>query len=92
MGLGRKIGIVQYGTKTTEAICRQRVERPCPRFCASLKKAFISMRFGQSVHTNTLTVFENALESGSKRNENSRLHIVEAMWTVQNGTVNQTPT
>ena len=66
--------------------------RPCPRYCASLKKAFISMRFGQSVHTNTLTVFENALESGSKRNENARLHIVEAMWTVQNGTVNQTPT
>ena len=50
------------------------------------------MRFGQSVHTNTLTVFENALESGSKRNENAHLHIVEAMWTVQNGTVNQTPT
>ena len=50
------------------------------------------MRFGQSVHTNTLTVFENALESGSKRNENAHLHIVEAMWTVHNGTVNQTPT
>ena len=50
------------------------------------------MRFGQSVHTNTRTVFENALESGSKRKENAHLHIVEAMWTVQNGTVNQTPT
>ena len=57
-----------------------------------VEKAFISMRFGQSVHNNTLTVFENALESGSKRNENAHLHIVEAMWTVQNGTVNQTPT
>lgn len=58
----------------------------------SVKKAFISMRFGQTVHTNTLTVYENALESGSKRNENARLHFVEAMWTVQNGTVNRTPT
>ena len=92
MGLGRKIGIVQYGTKTTKAIRRQTVLRPCLRYCAFVEKAFISMRFGQSVHTNTLTIFENALESGSKRYENARLHIVEAMWTVQNGTVNRTPT